>query len=129
MLKELTVGKKIDFGEVVLSEQEIIDFAKLFDPLDFHTDKELAKTTIFKGLIASGPHLFNVFYQRKWIPLFGKSVICGMSVSNWKFIKPVYANRKTSCIITVLDMKQDKDIGGTAIEWLYEFKNEKGDMV
>lgn len=112
-LNELSVGKKFDFGEIIFSEQQIIDFAKAFDPLDFHTDKELAKKTIFKGLIASGPHVFNYIYQREWIPRFGKTVICGMGVSLWKFIKPVYANQKIKAELTVLSMKPDEKIDGT----------------
>ena len=128
-MKDVVVGKKIDLGEISLSEQEIIDFARAFDPLDFHTDIELAKKTIFKGLIASGPHIFNHIYQRAWIPRFGKTVICGTGVSSWKFIKPIYPNQKINVELTVLAMKPDNEIGGIATTWLFEFKNGKGEMV
>ena len=129
MLSELSVGKKYDLGSIILSEQEIIDFASAFDPLDFHTSKAAARKTIFKDLIASGPHIFNYIYRREWIPRFGKTVICGMGVSNWKFIKPVYAGQKTTAELTVLEIRADSQIGGKAISWLFEFKNEKGEMV
>ncbi|MBI4929796.1 MAG: hypothetical protein HY841_03465 [Bacteroidetes bacterium] len=128
-MKDIFVGKKIDFGEIILSEQEIIAFAKAFDPLEFHTNKEVAKKTIFKGLVASGPHIFNHIYQREWIPRFGKTVICGTGVSSWKFIKPVYPNQKIHAELTVLAMKPDVEIGGTITTWLFEFKNLKGEMV
>jgi len=128
-MSDFVVGKKYDFGEIILTEQEIIDFAKAFDPLDFHTDLEVAKKSIFKGLIASGPHIFNYIYQREWIPRFGKTVICGTEVSNWKFIKPVYAGQKILAEITNISMKPDTQTGGTAISWLFEFKNSKGEMV
>ena len=128
-MNNLFVGKKIELGVIILSEQEIIDFAKAFDPLPFHTDKELARKTIFKGLIASGPHIFNVFYQRKWLPLFGKSVICGLGVHEWKFIKPIYPEKKVTCLLTILSMKEDVEIGGTGITWLFEFINEKKELI
>lgn len=128
-MENISVGSKIDLGTIVLSEQDIIDFAKLFDPLDFHVSKELAEKTIFKGLIASGPHIFNLIYRREWIPRFGHTVICGMGVSGWKFIKPVYAGRKILVELTVLEVKPDVKIGGNAVTWLFEFKNEKGEMV
>jgi len=128
-MNDFVAGKKFDFGELILSEQEIIDFAKAFDPLDFHTDREVAKTTIFKGLVSSGPHVFNNIYQREWIPRFGKTVICGMGVSNWKFIKPVYANQKIKAELTILAIKPDDKLRGNAITWLFEFRNEKGEMV
>lgn len=128
-MNKLAVGNKFDLGTIVLSEQDIIDFARAFDPLDFHTDKEKAEKTIFKGLIASGPHIFNLIYRREWIPRFGHTVICGMGVSGWKFIKPVYAGRKIGVELTVQEIKPDAKIGGNAITWLFEFKNEKGEMV
>ena len=128
-MNDFVVGKKIDLGEMILSEQEIIDFAKAFDPLDFHTNKQIAEKTIFRGLIASGPHVFNNFYQREWVPQFGKTVICGMSVTNWKFVKPIYANQKTTATLTILSMQPHEKINGTAITWLFEFFNEKKEIV
>lgn len=129
MAEEISVGKKFDFGTIVLSEQEIIDFAKVFDPLDFHTDVEIAKKSIFKGLIASGPHIFNYVYKKEWIPRFGKTVICGTGISYWKFIKPVYPGQKIHSELTVVSMTPNLLIGGTTITWLLEFKNEEGAMV
>jgi acyl dehydratase len=129
MSNEITVGKKFDLGVIVLTEQEIIDFALAFDPLDFHTNKEKAEKTIFKGLIASGPHIFNYIYRREWIPRFGSTVICGMGVSNWKFIKPIYAGQEIFVELHVLEIKQDQKPGGNAISWQFEFKNKKGEMV
>ena len=129
MPNKITVGKKFDIGTIVLSEQEIIDFAQAFDPLPFHIDKELAKKTMFKGLIASGPHIFNLAYRTKWLPLFGKSIICGMGISNWKFIKPIYAEQKIKVHAIVIEMIPDSKAGGIAVNWQFEFKNDKGEMV
>ncbi|MBI3502018.1 MAG: hypothetical protein HY063_09505 [Bacteroidetes bacterium] len=128
-MNELTIGKKFDFGEIILSEEDIIEFAKQFDPLDFHIDKEAAKKTIFKGLIASGPHVFNLIYRREWVPRFGKSVICGLGIYNWKFIKPIYANQKTKVEVTVTSLKQNEKTGGMEVGWHFDFMNEKGEMV
>jgi acyl dehydratase len=123
------VGAKYDLGTIVLSEEDIIEFAKVFDPLDLHMDKEAAKKTIFKDIIASGPHIFNYIYRREWLPRFGKTVVCGMGVSNWKFIKPVYAGQQIEVFLTILSVKHEKEMGGNAVTWLFEFKNEKGEMV
>jgi len=56
--RDFLTGKEYHLGKIVLTEQEIIDFAKLVDPLDFHTDKAAAEKSHFKGLVASGAHLF-----------------------------------------------------------------------
>jgi acyl dehydratase len=122
-------GKTYDFGITKLSEEEIIDFAKTYDPLDFHTDINTAMRSRFKGLIASGPHLFNKIYKEKWVPLFGKSVICGLEVSNWKFLKPAYANQEIKNIVTIKEVKENNEKNWAAITWLFEFKDMQNELV
>ncbi|HEY6161567.1 MAG TPA: MaoC/PaaZ C-terminal domain-containing protein [Bacteroidia bacterium] len=126
---EFVPGKKYDFGTVVLSELDIIDFAKAFDPLEFHTDKEAAERSHFKGLIASGPHIFNLVHRTKWIPLFGKTVICGLEVSNWKFLKPIFANKPIHSSVTILDTKPNYDKKYVPVKWFYEFRDEAGELL
>ncbi len=128
-MNDFVLGKKVDLGEFTLSEQEIIEFAKAFDPLEFHTSIEAAKKTIFKGLIASGPHIFHYIYKKEWVPRFGKTVICGTGVKEWKFIKPVRPGQKIKVEVTIIGMKPEETTGGTAINWLFEFRNEKGEIV
>ncbi len=126
---EIVEGAEYDFGDIILSETDIIEFAKVFDPLDFHIDKEKAAKTIFKGLIASGPHLFNLIYRKEWIPRFGKTVICGLSVSNWKFLKPVYANQKITATLLVKSIVPDVKMRGNIITWHFEFLNDKSEKM
>ena len=51
---EFHAGQVLTYGPATLSEQEIIAFAKDYDPQWFHTDVERAKAGRWKGLIASG---------------------------------------------------------------------------
>ena len=53
-LEDYTVGRTIETEPVRLDEDEITWFANQYDPQPFHTDAELAKSTVFDGLIASG---------------------------------------------------------------------------
>jgi acyl dehydratase len=122
-------GKKYDLGTIRLTEEEIIAFAKAFDPLDFHTDKEAARKSFFKDLIASGPHIFNLVHRTRWIPLFGKTVVCGLEVSHWKFLKPVYANMNVHSSVTILETKLTSDKRFITVKWFYEFKNDQGEHV
>lgn len=43
--------------EYLLSAEDIIEFAKKWDPQPFHVDPELAKNSKFGGLVASSAHL------------------------------------------------------------------------
>lgn len=127
--KDFELGKSFDLGTTALSEQEIIDFALAFDPLDFHIDKEAAKNSFFKGLIASGPHIFNLVHKSKWIPAFKDTVICGLEVNNWKFLKPVYANQSIHSTVTISALKPNLERKHAAVTWHYEFSDEKGELV
>ena len=54
--EDLKDGGRVEIGSHTFTEQEIIDFARQFDPQPFHVDPEAAKSSFFKGLIASGWH-------------------------------------------------------------------------
>jgi acyl dehydratase len=50
------VGDEFLGEPVLLTEKQIVDFARLFDPQPFHVDPAAARTSPFGGLIASGFH-------------------------------------------------------------------------
>jgi acyl dehydratase len=49
-----------------LSKDEMIAFAREFDPQPFHTDEAAAKETIYGGLIASGWHTTAIMMRLFW---------------------------------------------------------------
>jgi len=54
--EDLKAGERFKSGTCSLSEAQIINFAREFDPQPFHLDAVVADQTMFKGLIASGWH-------------------------------------------------------------------------
>ena len=54
--EDFTVGEVHEMGKHTFTTEEIIDFAKQFDPQPIHTDPEAARASYFGGLIASGWH-------------------------------------------------------------------------
>lgn len=49
-------GHKVETGSKLFTAEDIIRFAKKFDPQPFHTDAEAAKSYVFGALCASGWH-------------------------------------------------------------------------
>lgn len=49
-------GQRLVLGTVLFTPQDIIEFARKFDPQPFHTDAERARDTLFGSLCASGWH-------------------------------------------------------------------------
>ena len=53
-------GQVIEAGPYVLTEAELVRFAKDYDPQWFHTDAVAAADSAFGGLIASGWHTCSI---------------------------------------------------------------------
>lgn len=54
--EDYTAGAVYEYGHVTVSEAEILEFARRFDPQPIHVDPDFAATGPFKGIIASGWH-------------------------------------------------------------------------
>ncbi len=53
---DLTVGRRFTSATKEVTEAEIKAFAREYDPQPFHLDEEAARSSLFKGLAASGWH-------------------------------------------------------------------------
>jgi acyl dehydratase len=58
--EDVEVGSARTSGEFELTEQGVIDFARVWDPQPFHVDPEAAARSQFGGLTASACHVFCV---------------------------------------------------------------------
>ena len=55
-LEDIEVGRTIPFGRLTVTKEEIVAFARAYDPQPIHLDEEAAKRSIVGGLCASGFH-------------------------------------------------------------------------
>ncbi|HET7876976.1 MAG TPA: MaoC family dehydratase [Methylomirabilota bacterium] len=61
--EDVTVGEVMRFGRYEVTRDEIIEYARQFDPQPFHLDEEAARQSLFGGLIASGWHTGAMFIR------------------------------------------------------------------
>ena len=54
--EDLKIGDRFKSQTYRVSEEQILAFAQEFDPQPFHIDRNVAATTMFGGLFASGWH-------------------------------------------------------------------------
>ena len=99
-------GDVIELGTYEMSESEIIDFGRRFDPQYFHTDPHAALDSPFGGLIASGWHTCSA-WARLWIDTViaradgrGSS---GMQEVRWH--EPVRPGDSLSATVEILDVR------------------------
>jgi acyl dehydratase len=54
--EDVEIGQVRSFGAYEVTREEILSFARQYDPQPFHTDAEAARDSMFGGLVASGWH-------------------------------------------------------------------------
>lgn len=102
--EDFAEGQVIELGPLPsLSEEEIITFARQWDPQPFHTDPVAAKETIYGGLIASGWQTALLTMRVMVDQLLSKTAAQGSpGVENIRFLKPVRAGDRLTARYTVL---------------------------
>lgn len=61
--EDVAVGDTFRFGRYEVTRDEIVAYARQFDPQVFHLDEEAAAATHFGGLISSGWHTGAMFIR------------------------------------------------------------------
>jgi acyl dehydratase len=61
--EDVEVGQTERFGRYEVTAEEIIEYARQFDPQPFHLDEDTARRSMFGGLIASGWHTGAMFIR------------------------------------------------------------------
>ena len=109
--EELKTGMSTETACAVIEEEKMIAFAKEYDNIPLHTDKEYAKKTPFGRLIAPGDMPFmSVWVKYLEVDFFGDALLAGKS-SKIEWIKPVFAGDvlKGNATITNLVLRNDKN--------------------
>ena len=94
----------VELGQLEpLSEDDIISFARQWDPQPFHVDPVAAKESIYGGLIASGWQTAMRTMRLQVENLLNDTDAQGSpGVENIRFLRPVRAGERLSARYTVL---------------------------
>ncbi len=130
-LEDFAVGQVMEFPPRTVSEDEIIAFARDYDPQPFHLDKEAARQSLFGGLCASGWHTAGLMMRMLVDNMIGKYASMGSpGVDQLRWVKPVFPGDTLHLRGEVVDVKPSRskpDRG--VITSRYEMKNQKGETV
>jgi acyl dehydratase len=124
-------GAVYEFGHSEISEADIIDFARRFDPQPMHLDREAAARGHFGGLIASGWHTAGLM-MRLFVDHFlpGQASLASPGIDELRWTRPVRPGDVLRLRVTVLEAtrsrsKPDRGMVRTLIEVL----NQNGETV
>ncbi|MEM7188248.1 MAG: MaoC family dehydratase [Pseudomonadota bacterium] len=128
---DFKVGQRFTTASHVITEEEIIDFARQWDKQPFHLDKEAAAKTIYGGLIASGFHTlmisFNLIVERAvWTKCSQGSP--GMEGLRW--ILPVRPGDELTVDFEVVKTTPSRSRNDRGyVLWDHSTRNQNGEVV
>ena len=124
-------GLKFEIGKRTVSESEIIEFAKKYDPFPFHVDPQAAKETVFGELISSGWMTALI-----WLGMMHDSFLSYETVlgspghEEFRWPTPVHSGDKLSGEVEILESRVSKSKPGLGfVRYKATLQNQKNEIV
>jgi acyl dehydratase len=124
-------GDTFPMGERAIDRDEVMAFARQFDPQPFHIDEAAAERSIYGGLIASGWHTVAMVMRMMCDSYLNQSASLGSpGVDNVRWLKPVRPGDTIHAQRTVLESRASQsrpEMGLVKTRW--EVFNQDGELV
>ena len=112
--EDVESGEEFEIGRHKPSKDEIVTFARQWDPQPFHLDEEAGRQSLMGGLSASSCHTYSIsslIFSRSPNPLKAAAML-GMQI---KFPAPVRPGEELTLYETFLDKRVSKSRPGFGI--------------
>jgi len=102
--EDFTAGDVSELGRYEVTGEEIVEFARRYDPQPFHVDEEAAAAGPFGGLAASGWHTAAIFMRLFVDGILGDSASMGSpGVEDLRWTAPVKPGDVLTARVRVLE--------------------------
>ena len=106
-------GRVFELGSRTVTADEIVAFARDWDPQPFHLDPEAAHASAFGGLIASGWHTGALWMRLYVDALLGRAASMGSpGIEELRWLAPVRPGDTLHARLTVLEASPSKRTPG-----------------
>lgn len=104
--EDFKVGDRFVSASATMTEADMLDFARRWDPQPFHTDPEFAKRWTFGGLIASGLHTMALTL-RLWLDqgIFRACSLGSPGLDGVRFAQPVRPGDTLHVVTDVIELR------------------------
>ena len=129
--EDFTPGRVFETPARTLTEQDIVRFAREYDPQSFHTDPAAARATPFGGLIASGWQTCGVTMRLMCDGyLLETSCVGSPGLEELRWLKPVRPGDTLRLKTTVLESTPSaKQPNRGTVLFLWETFNQRDEVV
>lgn len=129
-LEDLQPGQQFVTEACTVTEEEIVRFAREFDPQPFHLDADAARATIFRGLVASGWHTaaLTMRLMVKSGPRIAGGILGVGGEISWRLpLRPGDTLRVHSEVVAVTPSQSRADRGIVTLR--NDSRNQRGEIV
>ncbi len=114
--EDLEVGAETCFGSCAVTREEVIEFARRFDPQPFHLSDEAAAKTPFGRIAASGWHscALTMGVIARYVVAQDQAGLGSPGIDELRWLKPVYPGDTLFVHGVILDTRASRskpDIG------------------
>lgn len=129
--EDYLIGETMTFGDYLVTEEEIITFAKQYDPQVFHLDKEAAKQSSFGELVASGWMTVGIMMRLMVLNFISPAASMGSpGVDQIRWTQPVKPNDSLRLRMKIVDVKRSTSKPDRGMIWFdNELFNQHGQVV
>jgi acyl dehydratase len=128
----MEIGFTDAFGPIAVDREDVLSFARRYDPQPFHLDEEAAARTHFGHLAASGWHtcaMMMAAMVERWqqVPGWQEHSLGAMGIDELRWRRPVYPGdilRGTSELIAKIESRSRAEMG--IIKWHTQLFNQDG---
>jgi acyl dehydratase len=96
-------GQVLELGSRTVTEEEIVAFAREWDPQPFHVDPEAAGDSVFRGLIASGWQTGAMWMRMYVDAVLGAAARGSPGIEELRWLAPVRPGDTLTGTLTVLE--------------------------
>jgi acyl dehydratase len=129
--EDYEVGLRRELGTTTLAEEDVIRFAREFDPQPFHVDKDAAEGSFYGGIIASGWHTCSLVMRIVVDKFLSDAAALGSpGIDELRWLKPVRPGDHLTVFSTVHEVKNSTSKPDRAVlTTKTEVENQAGDVV
>jgi acyl dehydratase len=111
-------GQDIDLGMRTVTEDEIVAFARQYDPQPFHVDRDAAAASIYGGVIASGWHTCGMMMRLVVDGLLARSSSMGSpGLDGVRWLAPVRAGDTLNVRYRTVQVKASASKPDRGVVW------------
>jgi acyl dehydratase len=129
--EDFTVGEVRPCGSRTLTRDQIVAFAREYDPQPFHVDESAARASIYEGLIASGWQTASLCFRLAVDAFIGRTASLGSpGIDELRWLRPVRPGDTITARAEILELRPSRSKPDRGIVRIrYDAHNQRGEHV